>query len=91
LPSRAADEVAVFEHLQRRINRSGAWAQSALLFDGQHDVVAVARSFDQRFEDLVLEIAASAPAAPAAAASAASRAAEGAFEAMMPVSKLKVH
>src|ERR1700722_9530071 len=54
----AGEEVALFEHLQRRIDRARARAEAALLLDREHDVVTMPRPIPQDAEDVVLDAAA---------------------------------
>ena len=59
-------EAAVLEHLQGRVDRTGAGPEAAPLLDRADQLVAVARAVGQRLEDQVLHVAAARAAAPAA-------------------------
>ncbi|MGD0472333.1 MAG: hypothetical protein ABSB70_03875 [Candidatus Velthaea sp.] len=51
----AGDEVAVFQHSQRRLDRFGPWAIAALAFDGERDTEAVPRAVPQDAQDIILD------------------------------------
>src|SRR5580698_7796155 len=57
-----ANEIAVFEHLQRRIDRSGTRPGTGFRLDLQHDVVSVTRTGREDGKDFEFHFAASATA-----------------------------